>query len=40
MIRATAVALGSLYVWDFVALHGRYTELAFKVLNAIERVFV
>jgi hypothetical protein len=40
MIRATAVALGSLYIWDFVVLHGRYTDLAFKLLNAIERAFV
>jgi hypothetical protein len=40
MTRAAAVALASLYVLDFVAFDGRYTEVAIRVLTAIEHSLV
>jgi hypothetical protein len=40
MMRAAAVALATLYACDFVAFGGRYTEIAIRVLTAIEHSFV
>lgn len=40
MVRATTVAIGILYACDFFAFGGRYTEMAMRVISAIERSFV
>ena len=40
MMRATLVALAILYVFDRVACDGRYTELAVRMISAIQRSFV
>jgi hypothetical protein len=40
MMRAAAVAFGTLYACDFFAFGGRYAEMAMRVISAIERSFV
>jgi hypothetical protein len=40
MMRATLVALATLYALDHITCDGRYTELAVRVFSAIERAFV
>jgi hypothetical protein len=40
MVRAATVAIGILYACDFFAFGGRYTEMAMRVISAIERSFV
>jgi hypothetical protein len=39
-MRATLVALATLYAFDFVTCDGRYTDVAMKVLSAIKHSFV
>jgi hypothetical protein len=40
MVRATLVALATLYVCDYFAYQGRYTDIAMKVVSAIQHSFV
>jgi hypothetical protein len=40
MMRATGVALATLYALDCFTYDGRYTDVAMKVLSAITHSFV